>query len=46
MIAAKKRAHLNCPEFVKEEWKNKDQNSMAQILMDANWDKAGLVSCS
>ena len=37
-VHAKKTA-LNVPEWVREQWKSKDQNTMAQILMDANWDK-------
>ena len=42
MIKDHKKAHLNVPDFVKAEWKSRDQNSMAQILMDSNWDKAGV----
>lgn len=40
MIQHHKRPHLNVPQFVIDEWKTRDQNTVAQILMDANWDKA------
>lgn len=35
----KKRKSLEAPQFLKDAWKEKDQNAMAKLLMDANWDK-------
>jgi hypothetical protein len=35
----KKKQGLNVPDWVKEQWKSRDQNSTAQILMDCNWSK-------
>ena len=40
MVMKHKRAHLNVPQFVIDEWKSKDQNTMAHLLMEKNWDKA------
>ena len=46
MVAPHKvRTGLQVPDFVREAWKSKDQNAMAKILMDANWDKDGCLSC-
>ncbi|CAL1142470.1 unnamed protein product [Cladocopium goreaui] len=44
MIQHHKRPHLNVPQFVIDEWKTRDQNTVAQILMDANWGKATFVA--
>ena len=35
----KTKVAYNVPEWVKEQWKTKDQNYLAQLLMDANWSK-------
>lgn len=35
----KKKTGLNVPDWVKEQWRTQDQNSMAQILINANWSK-------
>ena len=35
----KKKTAYNVPDWVKEQWKTRDQNFMAQLLMDANWSK-------
>lgn len=35
----KKKRGLNVPDWVKEQWKKREQNAMAKLLMDANWDK-------
>ena len=42
MVMPHKRAHLNVPQFVIDEWKSKDQNTMAYLLMEKNWDKASV----
>ena len=35
----KTKVAYNVPEWVKEQWKTKDQNYLGQLLMDANWSK-------
>ena len=35
-----KRVGLNVSAWVREEWAKRDKGEMAQLLMDANWDKA------
>lgn len=34
-----KRVHLNCPDFLKNEWATGDKNNMADLLMSVNFDK-------
>ena len=35
----KTKVALNVPAWVKEQWQTKDQNYLAQLLMDSNWSK-------
>ncbi|CAL1127048.1 unnamed protein product [Cladocopium goreaui] len=44
MVMRHKRAHLNVPQFVVDEWKSRDQNTMAHLLMEKNWDKAAFIA--
>lgn len=39
----KKKRGLNVPDWVKEQWKKREQNAMAKLLMDANWDKEKFI---
>lgn len=39
----KTKVAYNVPEWVKEQWKTKDQNYLAQLLMDANWSKEEFI---
>ena len=41
----KSRKGLEVPDFVKDAWKSRDQNSMAKLLMDVNWDKDCMLKC-
>eukprot|EP00435_Cladocopium_sp_Y103_P054312 s491_g17.t1 len=40
----KTRKELNVPEWVQKEYQKRNKAEMAQMLMDCNWDKAGLTS--
>ena len=39
MANHKSKTALNVPDWVREQWRSKDQNTMAQLLINANWDK-------
>lgn len=40
MAVKRKRVGLNVDAWVREEWQKRDKGEMAQLLMDANFDKA------
>ena len=35
----KKKTMLNVPDFVREQWQQSDQNTMAKMLMECNFSK-------
>ena len=47
MAVHKKKTAYNVPQWVREQWQTRDQNTMANILINANWDKDWLpATCS
>ena len=42
----KKKTMLNVPAFVREQWEQNDQNTMAKMLMDCNFNKDRVHSSS
>lgn len=42
MMSKHVRAENDVEPWVLDEWKKRPQNETAQLLMDANWNKAGL----
>lgn len=39
-----KKTMLNVPEFVRQQWQQNDQNTMAKMLMDCNFNKDRVLS--
>ena len=40
----KKRMDLQVPDWVRNEFKTRNKNDLANMLMDCNWDKAWYVT--